>query len=61
PDSLAALQQVAAYWRRQHDVRVTGITGSVGKTTSKEVIAAVLGQHYNTLKSEGNYNNEIGL
>ena len=61
PDSLAALQQAAAFWRRQHDVRVIGITGSVGKTTSKEVIAAVLGQHYNTLKSEGNYNNEIGL
>jgi len=61
PDSLAALQQVAAFWRRQHDVRVMGITGSVGKTTSKEVIAAVLSQRYNTLKSEGNYNNEIGL
>lgn len=61
PDSLAALQQVAAFWRRQHDVRVMGITGSVGKTTSKEVIAAVLNQRYNTLKSEGNYNNEIGL
>ena len=61
PDSLAALQQVAAFWRRQHDVRVMGITGSVGKTTSKEVIASVLDQRYNTLKSEGNYNNEIGL
>nr|NIV33779.1 UDP-N-acetylmuramoylalanyl-D-glutamyl-2, 6-diaminopimelate--D-alanyl-D-alanine ligase [Anaerolineae bacterium] len=61
PDSLTALQQVAAYWRRQHDVRVVGITGSVGKTTSKEVIAAVLGQRFHTLKSEGNYNNEIGL
>jgi UDP-N-acetylmuramoyl-tripeptide--D-alanyl-D-alanine ligase len=61
PDSLAALQQLATFWRRQHDVRVMGITGSVGKTTSKEVIAAVLGQHYKTLKSEGNYNNEIGL
>jgi UDP-N-acetylmuramoyl-tripeptide--D-alanyl-D-alanine ligase len=61
PDSLAALQQVAAYWRRQHDVRVIGITGSVGKTTSKEVIAAVLSQRFRTLKSEGNYNNEIGL
>ena len=61
PDSLAALQQVAAFWRRQHDVRVMGITGSVGKTTSKEVIAAVLNQRYHTLKSEGNYNNEIGL
>jgi UDP-N-acetylmuramoyl-tripeptide--D-alanyl-D-alanine ligase len=61
PDSLAALQQVAAFWRRQQDVRVIGITGSVGKTTSKEVIAAVLSQRYQTLKSEGNYNNEIGL
>ena len=61
PDSLAALQQLAAFWRRQHDVRVLGITGSVGKTTSKEVIAAVLEQRYKTLKSEANYNNEIGL
>jgi UDP-N-acetylmuramoyl-tripeptide--D-alanyl-D-alanine ligase len=61
PDSLSGLQQVAAHWRRQHNVRVTGITGSVGKTTSKEIIAAVLKQRYRTLKSEGNYNNEIGL
>jgi UDP-N-acetylmuramoyl-tripeptide--D-alanyl-D-alanine ligase len=60
-DSLAALQQAAAHWRRKHQVRVIGITGSVGKTTSKEVIAAVLRQRYRTLKSEGNYNNEIGL
>ena len=37
-DSLAALQQVAAHWRRQHDVRVVGITGSIGKTTSKEAL-----------------------
>jgi UDP-N-acetylmuramoyl-tripeptide--D-alanyl-D-alanine ligase len=61
PDSLSALQQAAAYWRRLHDVRVIGITGSVGKTTSKEVIAAVLSRRFCTLKSEGNYNNEIGL
>ncbi len=61
PDSLAALQQVAAHWRRQHQVRVVGVTGSVGKTTGKEAIAAVLRRHYRTLKSEGNYNNEIGL
>jgi len=61
PDSLTALQQIAAYWRRQHDVQVLGVTGSVGKTTSKEVIAAVVKQRYCTLKSEGNYNNEIGL
>jgi UDP-N-acetylmuramoyl-tripeptide--D-alanyl-D-alanine ligase len=61
PDSLAALQQVATYWRRLHDVRVIGITGSVGKTTSKEIIAAVLSKRFRTLKSKGNYNNEIGL
>jgi UDP-N-acetylmuramoyl-tripeptide--D-alanyl-D-alanine ligase len=60
-DSLAALQQVAAYWRRQHRISVIGITGSVGKTISKETIAAVIGRRYRTLKSEGNYNNEIGL
>jgi UDP-N-acetylmuramoyl-tripeptide--D-alanyl-D-alanine ligase len=61
PDSLAALQQAAAYWRRQHDVTVVGITGSVGKTISKETVAAVVQRRYRTLKSEGNYNNEIGL
>ncbi len=61
PDTLAALQQAAAYWRRQQEVSVVGITGSIGKTTSKEIIAAVLGQHFRTLKSEGSYNNEIGL
>jgi UDP-N-acetylmuramoyl-tripeptide--D-alanyl-D-alanine ligase len=61
PNSLMALQQAAAHWRRQHDVKVIGVTGSIGKTTSKEIIAAVVKQHYRTLKSEGNYNNEIGL
>jgi UDP-N-acetylmuramoyl-tripeptide--D-alanyl-D-alanine ligase len=61
PDSLKALQQAAAYWRRQQSPRVVGITGSVGKTTSKEIIATVLAQEYRVLKSEGNYNNEIGL
>ncbi len=61
PDSLAALQQAAAYWRRQHELSVIGITGSVGKTISKETIAAVVQRRYRTLKSEGNYNNEIGL
>lgn len=60
-DSLHALQQVAAFWRRRHDVRVVGITGSVGKTTTKELAAAVLARRYVTLKSEASYNNEIGL
>ncbi|MBN1402052.1 MAG: UDP-N-acetylmuramoyl-tripeptide--D-alanyl-D-alanine ligase [Anaerolineae bacterium] len=62
PDALRALQRFAAFWRLQHpDVRVVAVTGSVGKTTAKEAIAAVLAQRYRTLKSVGNYNNEIGL
>jgi UDP-N-acetylmuramoyl-tripeptide--D-alanyl-D-alanine ligase len=60
-DSLAALQMVARFWRERLQVRVVGVTGSVGKTTTKEIIAAVLGTRYRTLKSEGNLNNEIGL
>jgi UDP-N-acetylmuramoyl-tripeptide--D-alanyl-D-alanine ligase len=61
PDTLKALQQVARYWRRKLNVRVIGITGSVGKSTTKELIAEVLGQRYRTLKNPGNLNNEIGL
>jgi UDP-N-acetylmuramoyl-tripeptide--D-alanyl-D-alanine ligase len=61
PSSLAALQQVAAFWREKHTVRVVGITGSVGKTTTKELAAAVLARRYKVLKSEASYNNEIGL
>lgn len=60
-DSLAALQQTARFWRRKLDLRVVGITGSVGKTTTKELVAEVMSQHYRTFKSSGNYNNEIGL
>jgi len=60
-DSLQALQRVAAFWRRRHKPRVIGITGSVGKTTTKELTAAVLARRYVTLKSEASYNNEIGL
>ncbi len=60
-NSLDALRRAAAFWRRQHDVRVVGITGSVGKTTTKELTAAVLSRRYKTLKSEASYNNEIGL
>ncbi|MCL6429546.1 MAG: UDP-N-acetylmuramoyl-tripeptide--D-alanyl-D-alanine ligase [Anaerolineae bacterium] len=62
PDVLRALQDLSAYYRRQHPaLRVIGVTGSVGKSSTKEAIAAVLGQRYRVLKSEGNYNNEIGL
>ena len=60
-DSLHALQRAATFWRRQHEPRVIGITGSVGKTTTKELTAVVLERRYVTLKSEASYNNEIGL
>jgi len=60
-DSLKGLQQLATYWRARFNPRVVGITGSVGKSSSKELIWAVLHQRYNTLKNPGNLNNEIGL
>ena len=60
-DSLAAMQAIARFWRRKLDLVVIGITGSVGKSTTKELIAEVLSQRYRTLKSPGNLNNEIGL
>lgn len=60
-DPLKALQDAASFWRRKLTVEVIGITGSVGKSTTKEVVAEVLGQRYCTLKNKGNLNNEIGL
>jgi UDP-N-acetylmuramoyl-tripeptide--D-alanyl-D-alanine ligase len=60
-NTLSALQQIARFWRRKLDLDVVGITGSVGKSTTKEVVAEVLSQRYRTLKSPGNMNNEIGL
>ncbi|MGQ9516041.1 MAG: UDP-N-acetylmuramoyl-tripeptide--D-alanyl-D-alanine ligase [Anaerolineae bacterium] len=60
-NTLEALQRLAAYWRSQFDVRVVGITGSVGKSTTKEMVWSVLRRRFRTLRSEGNYNNEIGL
>lgn len=56
-----ALQKLAAYKRSLYDIPVIGITGSVGKTSTKDTIASVLSQRYHVLKTEGNYNNEIGL
>jgi UDP-N-acetylmuramoyl-tripeptide--D-alanyl-D-alanine ligase len=60
-NTLAALQQIARFWRRKLDIGVVGITGSVGKSTTKEVVFEVLSQRFSTLKSPGNMNNEIGL
>ncbi len=56
-----ALRDIAAYYRSQLDIPIVGITGSVGKTSTKEMIAAVLSTRYRVLKTEGNFNNEIGL
>ncbi|WP_461811751.1 UDP-N-acetylmuramoyl-tripeptide--D-alanyl-D-alanine ligase [Faecalimonas sp.] len=56
-----ALKDIAEYYRLALDIKVVGITGSVGKTSTKEMIASVLEQKYSVLKTEGNFNNEIGL
>jgi UDP-N-acetylmuramoyl-tripeptide--D-alanyl-D-alanine ligase len=60
-DTLKAMQTLAAFWRRRLQLRVIGVTGSVGKTTTKELIAAVLSTRYRTFKSEGNYQHEVSL
>jgi len=60
-NTISALQQIARFWRRKLNLRVVGITGSVGKSTTKEMTAEVLGVRYRTLRSPGNLNNEIGL
>jgi len=60
-DSLSALQKIARYWRQKQNLRVIGITGSVGKSSSKELISEILSRKYHTFKNPGNYNNEIGL
>ena len=60
-DTLNALGAIARFQRRRFEVPVIGITGSNGKTTTKDLIAAVLAQKYHIVKTEANYNNEIGL
>ncbi|MGF7185069.1 UDP-N-acetylmuramoyl-tripeptide--D-alanyl-D-alanine ligase [Desulfitispora alkaliphila] len=60
-DTLIALQNLAKYYKESINLKVIGITGSNGKTTTKDIIASVLSEEYNALKTEGNFNNEIGL
>lgn len=60
-DTQLALGALAHYYRKKFDIPYIAITGSVGKTTTKEMVAAVLGEKYRVLKTEGNFNNEIGL
>ncbi len=59
--TVRALQLLAAWYRKSLNVKVIGITGSVGKTTCKEVVASVLGVKYKVHKTKGNFNNELGL
>lgn len=56
-----ALKDLAEHYRRSLDIKVVGISGSVGKTSTKEMIASVLEQKYKVLKTAGNFNNEIGV
>ena len=56
-----ALQQIATYKRSLYDIPVVGITGSVGKTSTKDIIASVMAKKYDVLKTQGNYNNQIGM
>lgn len=60
-DTLAAYQRLGQWWRIQHPAKIVAITGSVGKTTTKELIAAALGTQGSVLKTQANYNNEIGV
>ncbi|HCI68055.1 MAG TPA: UDP-N-acetylmuramoyl-tripeptide--D-alanyl-D-alanine ligase [Oscillibacter sp.] len=59
-DTRLALKALASWYRDKFDLPVVQITGSAGKTTTKEMIASVLSQRYNTLRTEGNFNNDIG-
>lgn len=60
-DTLAALQALAGWYRDRFDIPVIGVTGSVGKTTTKEMIGAVLSSRYRVLKTVGNLNSQIGV
>ena len=59
--TLEALQLIAEFYRTRFDIPFIGITGSVGKTTAKEMVASVLSQHFNVHKTAGNFNNELGV
>lgn len=60
-NSFVALKLIAKWYREQLDIKIIGITGSVGKTTTKEFISSVVSRKYKVLKTEGNFNNEVGL
>lgn len=60
-DTIKAMQQIATYKKSLYKIPTVAITGSVGKTSTKDMVASVLNEQYNTLKTQGNYNNHIGV
>lgn len=56
-----ALGDIAKYYKKKFNIKTVAVTGSVGKTTTKDMLSAVMSMQYNTLKTEGNFNNELGL
>ena len=60
-NTFTALGDIAEYYKKKYNVPTVAVTGSVGKTTTKDMLASVMAQKYNTLKTQGNFNNEIGL
>ena len=61
PDTVEALRRIAAAYRSRFNIPVIGVTGSVGKTTTKEMVALALSARWNTMKTEGNQNSQVGL
>ena len=60
-DVVKAMQEIATYKRQLYNIPVVAVTGSVGKTSTKDLIASVMSEKFITLKTQGNYNNHIGL
>lgn len=60
-NTIETLQKLAAYKRSLYDIPVVAVTGSVGKTSTKDIIASIMSKKYNVLKTEGNFNNQLGL
>lgn len=60
-DTIKAIQQIAAYKRQMYNIPVIAVTGSVGKTSTKDILASIISKKYKVLKTQGNLNNHIGL
>ena len=60
-DTIKALQKIAEYKRKNYNIPVIAVTGSAGKTSTKDILASIVSKKYNVLKTQGNLNNQIGL